>query len=115
MEKQLNEEKQFIRLRECNNWEGETWNFYIPVTGNEEAIKKLAVLIENYQEHTLYPIPIGESEIDVLVKNDNRVGYMARYNKLEGKLDFTGFPDKSTNGAEDPFYKGDIQKYLKEE
>jgi len=105
--------KNFVKFIEENDWEGETWNFYIPFKGNEEAIKKLAVRIRNSESYTLVQTPISEKEVDILVKHDNFKGYMARENKLSGKLDFTDYPNKSTNGADDPFYKGDIEKYLK--
>jgi len=61
--------KNFIRFKECNSWEGETWNFYIPVEGNEKAIKRLAKILEKYPSYTLYPIPLSEKEVDILVKN----------------------------------------------
>lgn len=31
--------EQYIRFRETNNWERERWRFYIPLRGNERAIR----------------------------------------------------------------------------
>ena len=107
-----NKEKQFVRFRENNDWKGETWDFYIPIEGNEEAIEELVELIEKYPNYTLYPVPFSENEVDILVKNENELSYMPRHNKLSGKLDFFDYSDKSLSKEEDPFYKGGIRKYL---
>ena len=104
--------EEFIKLTERNDWEGETWNFYIPIKDNETAIKKLSELIKKYPSYTLSLLPINENEIDNLIKNDDHTSYMATHNKLSGRLDFKDYPNKSTNGIDDPFYKGDIEKYL---
>ena len=36
----------YYRLKEINDWEGETWNFYIPVEGNQKEIEKLKSSLE---------------------------------------------------------------------
>lgn len=80
-------ERQYLKLTENNDWEGETWHFFVPVEGNEEALKLLREKVASFGgeefevDQRLYP----ESEVDLLVKNAE-VGYLREYYKLEGKV-----------------------------
>jgi len=81
----------FQILIEENDWEGETWKFYIQVDGNEEAMEELSDIVSTHSEITLGDI-IPESEVDILVKHSDS-GYMAYHNKVTGVL---SFPDRES-------------------
>lgn len=100
--------KIYTIFRECNDWEGETWNFYIPTEGNESEIAKLALAIKNSPEYSLEG-SIDESDVDVLVKHDEG-GYMAFHNKLSGKLSIGTL---HITVDDDPLYKGGIKEFIK--
>jgi hypothetical protein len=108
----------FVKLTENNEHEGETWHFYIPVEGNEEAIGQLfeaiAVLDQDVDEqYSLDLTPIPEGEVDILVKHAD-TGYMANHNKLTGVLTLPDdFDEKMTEEDGDLLYKGQIKEYMK--
>ena len=108
---------QYVRFTEENDHEGETWNFYIPVEGNEEAIEKLRELLEPAEFYDLSEETFPEFEIDILVKHtaeDN--GYNPAHNLLGGKLDLSGCEanlDEESDDFDDPFYKGGICGFMK--
>lgn len=109
---------QYARFIERNEWEGETWSFWIPLDGNKEALLMLAQIIalseewdEKYEVHS---DPVPESDVDVLVKYVDDTGYMAARNKLSGKL---VLPDDlsamlADEDGKDPFYKGGIRNLM---
>ncbi len=76
---------QFYRFTENNDNEGETWDFYFPMT-EEEAKHFYGVFIQAETEVNDFPYSfehddiLSEKEIDVLVKH-SRSGYMAYHNK----------------------------------
>jgi hypothetical protein len=104
--------KTYIRFTETNDHEGERWHFYIPLPGNEEAIRRLEALLEEdaYGEFELKKEMFTEPEVDVLVKYSEG-GYMMNHNKLEGTLDLKRL-QKALDDGEDPLYKGGIKDYL---
>lgn len=83
----------FTRLQEDNDWEGERWNFWIQLTGNEAEIMKLAGILREEENRTDYELP----------------GYMDSQNKITGV--FT-CPDYLGEDAEN-LYKGGITQYFK--
>ena len=94
--------KAYAVFTEHNDWEGETWNFYLEITQNGQAkeLEKLEKLIKKDEEE-IYEVGktlISEQEVDILVKNA-REGYMMS----DTKLDEWKCPDK----LED-LYKGGI-------
>ncbi len=103
--------KSYMRFTEQNEWEGETWNFYIPVEGNEKELKKLKKLVDEIEareqngQYTMGEKLYDEKTVDVLCENSEG-GYMSVHNKLKGLLKL---PKK---GKEDPFYKGGINKMM---
>lgn len=110
--------KTFVKLTENNEHEGETWHFYIPYEGNEEAIAQLfeaiALLDQDVdEEHSLDMTPIPEVEVDILVKHAD-TGYMANHNKLTGVLTLPeNFDERMADEDSDPLYKGQIKEYMK--
>lgn len=111
----------YVKFSEINDWEGETWHFWIPAEGNEEALKALQSALGESEEYELDLTPVPESEVDVLVKHTDS-GYMAYHNKLSGALTLTaedlakiesGDVGSDDDGGEGPlFYKGKIRGYL---
>jgi hypothetical protein len=99
-------EKLFYKLSERNSWEGETWNFYFQVEGNEpiaEAAKRAG------SEYSISDKLMLESEVDALVKN-SRGGYMNYHNKLNGSK----VMPQGLEGEElfEFFYKGKLMSYF---
>jgi len=107
----------FIRLREMNDWEGELWNFWLQLDGNEDELAKLESLLAEqrrlgydlpYHLHLTFPVP--EDEIDALVEvAEDYGGYYPRDMKVTGK--FT-CPDEIGEEG-DALYKGGIFRYFK--
>lgn len=114
-------EKRFIRFVEVNEHEGETWNFWLELTGdNGSELEKLRERIRteytnpdgsltesSLQEFTLTNDVEDESVVDVLVKYaDDESGYMPADVKVTGV--FT-CPDDLGSHL-DRLYKGGIQE-----
>ncbi len=80
--------KTYLCWTENNAWEGETWNFYIPVPGNEKALESLRKKLGDLGEcggFELQANPVTEKEVDRLVKHDNdHTDYLNAHNKLKG-------------------------------
>jgi len=98
---------------ENNDWEGETWNFFVPLSPEQhEKIKNLIESVEDFDS----PYEIGdeaytESYVDKLIssRNNTRTGYMKLYNKCKPLSGV--FLDRLMEGninllEDDPFYKG---------
>jgi hypothetical protein len=104
-------ERQFIKLTEHNDWEGESWNFYFPKANNEEALDFILSKIVNNEEYEIAEETIAESEVDILVKHTDS-GYMDYENKVNGILDINKL--KSCDWENDnPLYKGNLYQFLK--
>lgn len=124
----------YIRFRETNNWEKERWRFYIPLRGNERAIRILAdalrrlkpsrgCFVGDYIRYDIRMLPTPKNRVDRLCKS-GRGGYMAWYNKLEGRLDIRAvkaaarlldkkWPPVVLAARGDPLYKGGIAKMMR--
>jgi|ERR1044072_3134392 hypothetical protein len=82
--------REFYQITEHNDWEGETWKFYLVKDGNEKYIDKLKKAVEKFDEYgdvleiseTLVP----EFEVDILVKHADS-NYMMSHNKVDKVLD----------------------------
>lgn len=108
----------FVQFTEYNDWEGETWNFWLQLDGNETQLKKLKKFLadNNIEDNPGYELdmtPVDESEVDILVKHSNG-GYMNDHNKVTGKLKLElpeddGTEDWAWEYANDTFYKGQIE------
>lgn len=111
----------YVTLTENCNWEGETWRFYIPLEGNQDALARLETALESFAEEEpetfeLDLTPVPETEVDILVKHGGDATYMDSHNKLVGLL---VIPDPKlaelAGGALEPLYKGEIREYMREE
>lgn len=106
--------KKFLKLTEHNDNEGEDWNFYIQVDGNEKAID---ILNEVFEEDTCDFFEVGEvvpeNEVDILVKHSDG-GYMDYENKVNGILDIpSGKGIDPYDYYYDNLYKGNISAFIK--
>lgn len=116
----------FVKLTETNDNEGESWNFWLQLDGNEDQIDHLARIIELAnsagfdEEYTLDETPVPEEEVDILVKHTGQ-GYMDYENKVTGKLALPAFDDKLFDYEDeiddgvfewqnDHLYKGGIER-----
>lgn len=111
----------FVKFTENNEWEGETWTFWLQVEGNENELTKPEHLLsdaqpEDGEEETEEPEfelgnfaqeTLSEEHVDVLVKHTG-CGYMAAHTKVVGKF---VCPDELGEGGR-ALYKGDITKHF---
>jgi hypothetical protein len=108
--------RRFVKLTEDNDWEGETWHFWLQLDGNQAELDKLAVWLEEKQgeddeggfslnmDRTRY-----EDEVDLLVEEAD-YGYMKTHNKVVG---IANFGDLSL--VDDPasiLYKGRVEDFF---
>lgn len=97
-------DRTFTRLTEENDWEGETWHFYIPTQGNEENLAKLAALVATDGRFDVEEQQFTEAEIDTLIAYGDDTDYLHAHNKLSGTL--------AEVSDVDTLYKGGITDYL---
>lgn len=109
--------REFFKLTECNEWEGERWHFYIPFEINEEAYSELWDFFESkeWEPYEIAEDLIPENEVDILVKYTES-GYLSFHNKLDGILNMSKIKSaisKFNSKEEDCFYKGGIRDMVK--
>ncbi|MGH7743385.1 MAG: hypothetical protein ACREQ5_00990 [Candidatus Dormibacteria bacterium] len=109
----------YVGLTEYNEWEGETWSFYIPLADNLAALQQLAATLDSEGDESAYELdmtPIAGSMVDVLVGHGNYDGgYMATHNKLSGRLVITAEQLETINGEGNVLHKGGIRDLMKED
>jgi hypothetical protein len=111
----------YRRLIEHNPWESETWNFYIPIAGNEKILNLLEDFLEQFKDTEFteqFEMPrhiLSETEVDVLVKYANNDGYLCSQNKLQGRLDINSllFDDETPDTIANLLNKGGIRNCMK--
>ncbi len=82
--------KTYVKFAEENDHEGETWNFWLPVEGNERALAEFADWLvgqgERAEEYTLdLESPQTQDRVDALVEHGGS-GYMAYHTKVAGAM-----------------------------
>lgn len=124
----------FIKFTEENEWEGETWYFYLPYDGNEVGLIRFATMIrhqaaetpsgipysfaivpENTPEHIFEFVFFDEQTVDALVAygNDDRGMYHPAHTKVEGVFVFPeDFKPKSEEDFDSILYKGGIEDFF---
>jgi len=110
---------QFVTFIEINDWEGETWRFYIPISEtNLPALQVLSPALISRGLGDTYKLdlsPVDESYVDKVVEK-SRSGYMAYHNKCAGTLRLPEkFFDLSNEDFERALYKGGIEDFVKPE
>lgn len=102
--------KKYIKFREYNDWEGEVWNWFIPIEGNDKSIEKLKKLIKD-SEYSISNKEYSEKDVDLLISEESRTGYFNENNKLIGILEI---PDNiNSNNISEYLYKGTIRSLMK--
>lgn len=112
----------FVKFTENNDNEGESWNFWLQLDGNEAQLKELQSWLgtfdDNGESYELDMTPVDESEVDILVKHTDS-GYMNYQNKVTGVFTCpqpqTKDEDDGWEWLNDQFYKGDIARHFKQE
>jgi hypothetical protein len=105
----------FVRLHEINEWEGETWDFWLQRDGNEAALERLGELIEDAMqdvEEPAFKLALSDVEPESVVNKLVHYaadGYMAAHNKVTGTLTV---PDSLGQDAE-KLYKGGIRDFYR--
>lgn len=80
----------FVKLTVLDDWEGETWFFFLKVEGNESNLDRLeGLLLELDPDGEKLELDtcdiVDEFEVDILVKH-SPVGYMPVFNKITGVM-----------------------------
>lgn len=115
----------FVPFTEENDWEGETWRFWLQLTGNETEIEKLANLLikqstgeDGEQQEIGYSLDLSdvleESQVQLLVDHAAGTSYLTSENKVTGTFTCPDEPDETADPDDDPFYKGRITELFKE-
>jgi len=99
----------FIKFTEHNEWEGETWMFYLQLDENENEIKKLKNLIKKREDYEIQDKIFDEKEVNILVDN-SQSGYLAFHNKVIGKFNCNNI---ILSKNDDNLYKGGIRDLFK--
>lgn len=109
----------YVRLTEHNEWEGETWHFYVPVEGNEAALQAMHNVIRDLSnqapdEHP-YVLRLDETftaeQVETLVTTpSSAASYLAEHNRMAGVLTLPDdlMAEFATAGM-DKLYKGGLR------
>lgn len=105
----------FVPFTEVNDWEGETWTFWLQLEGNERELVSLKELISKYELHEEYNLDLNDIEseeaVDRMVSRA-QCGYMSSDNKVSGR--FVCPEDSSSTSLDEDLYKGGITDFFKE-
>lgn len=114
----------FVKFTENNDNEGESWNFWLQLDGNEAQLKELQSWLGTFDDdgesYELNMTPVDESEVDIVVKHTDQ-GYMDYNNKVTGVFtcpqpegDVANYEaDEGWDFLSDNFYKGRIARHFK--
>jgi hypothetical protein len=96
---------EFFKFTETDEFEGETWNFYVPLTEEQEArIRELvAATYEQEVPYSLSEEPVTGEEVDDLMATLGTTTVVAEHNKC-GPLG-AALPD-TLHSENDFFHKG---------
>lgn len=82
-------EPTYVRFTENCEWEGETWNFYLPLEGNEEALDSLRALIADGDAGDEYEVgdeTYTPAEVAALARGRSGTDYLPEHTVLSGRL-----------------------------
>lgn len=101
-------EQTYVRFTENCDWEGESWNFYLPVEGNEEALVWLRGLVADAdsEEYEVGEETYTRAEVETLARSHSQTTYLQEHTVLSGRL--ATVPDL------DLLYKGGIRDQVSE-
>lgn len=109
--------KRFVPFVEENDWEGETWTFWLQLDGNEDELVHLYELLSDQETYTLDLNDVeSEDAVDRIVARAG-VGYFHSDNKVTGRFvcpQPTGDWGNRQEFLDDKFYKGRIEDHFRE-
>jgi hypothetical protein len=97
-------EQTYVRFTENCDWEGESWNFYLPTEGNEEALAWLRGLVADGDVSNQYEVgeeTYTQAEVATLARSYSQTTYLQEHTVLSGRL--------ATGYDMDALYKGGIR------
>lgn len=105
----------FVPFTEENDWEGETWTFWLQLDGNEEELVRLYELLSGQDTYTLDMNDVeDEASVDRICARA-QCGYNYSDNKVVGRFLCPEVNNKEpVHALEDLFYKGGIKDYFQE-
>lgn len=109
----------FVEYLEFNDYEGESWRFWLQLDGNTTNLDILADIIKQAEKEENEKLPyflnknniIDEETVDILVKYSFS-GYRKFENKITGKLNLLNLKEKT---LDETLYKGGITTLFKKE
>lgn len=100
---------EYYVLSEYNDNEGETWLYFIPYQGNEEALEFLDDMLAEYDSEGDYEGSVNDFHTDTLRRLPKTGGYMSSPRIFDGLLDLDKMRSLDWDGLA-PIYKGGISK-----
>lgn len=103
-----NANRQYYEVIENNDWEGEAWHFFVPLT-EVEAKSLRAYVNAAGPAYSMSDEPVSEEEVDECMALEGDTSYLSEYNKcapLNKTLPETFDPDN------DLLYKGGLFKIV---
>jgi len=100
--------RQFVCITENNDWEGESWRFWVP--SDDPVLETIKEYIQDKEDfYQIDETLISEEEVDIICKYA-REGYMMSDNKVE----WVEWPkEEISDEDDDPLYKGMCYRYNK--
>jgi len=101
----------FVPFTEDNDWEGETWTFWLQLDGNEEELVRLHEATHDLESYSLNLNVIeNEDTVDHLERHAKQ-GYMSSDIVVTGKF---VMPDLLSDDLDRALYKGGIEFMFKD-
>lgn len=94
----------YYEVTENNEWEGETWHFFVPLTEAEVALLR-AYIEAAGPAYTLSDEPVSEEEIEECMELEGDTTYLSEYNKC---APLTRALPESFDPDNDLLYKGSL-------
>lgn len=110
--------RMFVPFTEQNEWEGETWTFWLLLTGNESELKRLFILLaeERFEYEPEFSLDlndvVSEEQVDRICARAG-TGYFMSDNKISGKFICPDI-EASNEDLSRLFYKGRIRDHFVE-
>lgn len=107
----------FIKFKEFNDWESETWYSWLQIDGNEDELDNFSAALDAVNQGEMFDLEfellgdvLEEEFVDCLVKHGNSSTYTQTHSKVTGK--FTSPTVDEILGSS--IYKGKIENFFKE-